>query len=119
MARKRRDIPEDIAKLITDEQLEQLHDALEHFDGSYHELMDHLKDLGATSIIYMMANRGIKRTMGKGRGEVSLSDDDEMNVWGDGYTISKDKMHDLEDPEQVTSDSFIEEMKLNGWLPWD
>ncbi|WP_161635016.1 hypothetical protein [Leptolyngbya sp. Heron Island J] len=43
MPRRKRDIPADIAAMVTPEHLAILEEALEHFDGSYRSLMDHLK----------------------------------------------------------------------------
>lgn len=123
MGRKRREIPRKVKKLATPEQLARLEEALEHFDCSYYELMDHIKALGhgnTPKIVYSMVNGRIKRTMGKGRGEVYKDcDDEEMQVWGDGYNFTKGKMNDLSDPEQAAYDGFMDAMILNGWLSYE
>ena len=52
MARRKPDIPKNIRKLVPPEHLAILREALEHFDGNYRQLMDHLKALNAPPVVY-------------------------------------------------------------------
>ena len=123
MARRKRKVPKEIRQKATPEQLASIEEALEQFDCSYWELMDHIKALGhgkTPRIVYSMVNRGAKRTMGKGRGEVYKNcNEEEMGVWTDGYDCTRDRMEDLSDPEQAACDGFIDAMLINGWLSYE
>ena len=119
MPRRKRDIPKAIQEMVTAEDLALLRESLEHFDGSYRELMDHLKSLGAEKAVYWLVNGSIKSRMRKGRGDVNLGDHEEMWVWGDGYQCTQNRMDNLEDPVQDAWDGFTDAMKINGWESWE
>ncbi|MFG6094721.1 hypothetical protein SPB21_05700 [Leptothoe sp. ISB3NOV94-8A] len=119
MAKQSRSVPTEIASQLASAELAILQEALDHFDGSYRSLMDHLKSLNAPQVVYMMVNGAAKFEMGKPRKDVDLGNAEEMNVWGDGYTLTEESMDDLSDPRQTTADAFVMAKRLNGWLPWE
>lgn len=118
MAKQPRSVPTYIATQLSPAELAILQEALDHFDGNYRSLMDHLKSLNAPQVVYMMVNGAAKFEMGKPRKDVDLGNAEEMNVWGDGYTLTEESMEDLSDPRQATADAFVMAKRLNGWLPW-
>ncbi|MEA5465294.1 hypothetical protein [Leptothoe sp. PORK10 BA2] len=111
----KRNIPKKIAAQVSPEHLAILQEALEHFDGNYRSLMDHLKALNAPQVVYMMVNGSIKSRMNKGRQDVSLSNNEEMQVWGDGYDYTQARMEDLSDPAQNAWDGFTQSLIENNW----
>lgn len=119
MIKQPRSVPDEIAAYLEPAELAILQEALEHFDGSYRSLMDHLKSLNAPQVVYMMVNGAAKFEMGKPRRDVDLGNAEEMNVWGDGYALTEENMEDLSDPRQTTADAFVMAKRLNGWLPWE
>jgi len=85
---------------LTEDDILILQEALNYFDGSYRDLMEHLKSLGATQTIY-------RRVMGQSRAEVDLWNPDEMETWGDGYQYSRDLIQDLNQACEGARDGFL------------
>jgi len=92
---------------LTEDDILILQEALNYFDGSYRDLMEHLKSLGATQTIYRRVNATIKGIMGQSRAEVDLWNPDEMETWGDGYQYSRDLIQDLNQACEGARDGFL------------
>lgn len=94
-------------KGLTEEDILILQEALNYFDGSYRDLMDHLKSLGATKTVYRRVNATIKGIMGKSRTEVGLWNPDEMETWADGDQYSIELVQDINQACEGARDGFL------------
>lgn len=92
---------------MTEEDILILQETLNYFDGSYTDLMEYLKSLGATKIIYQRVNATIKGIMGKSRTEVDLWNPDEMETWGDGYQYSRELIQDINQACEGARNGFL------------
>lgn len=97
----------------------EMEEALADFDGDYHQLMSHVKRLGGTDADFTAVNRGARRQMKKGRGQVNLADFEEVSTWAEGYKQTKIQMEDLSDPERDAYTGFDLAKRLWGMLGWD
>lgn len=70
---------------LSPDDLEIVQSALDYFDGTYNNLMDRLRELGATRDVYAAVNRTVMEIMGKPRSEVDIWNAQETTDWGDGY----------------------------------
>ncbi|NJK72073.1 MAG: hypothetical protein HC926_01285 [Synechococcaceae cyanobacterium SM2_3_60] len=96
---------------LTEDDILILQEALNYFDGSYRDLMEHLKSLGATQTVYRRVNATIKGIMGKSRTEVDLWNPDEMETWGDGYQYSRELMQDINQACEGVRDGFLQALQ--------
>ncbi|MFG6101653.1 hypothetical protein U2F10_05335 [Leptothoe sp. EHU-05/26/07-4] len=118
MTQKKRQVPPHIAVQLDLQQLAALQSALDDFDNNYNSLMERLAELHAPSVVYMMVNGAIKRTMLKGRSDVDLSDQFELELWATGYDRTTELMTDLSDPEGTAREGFTQAKMLKGVISY-
>ena len=104
---------------LTLREIHVLQEALYLFDDSYNDLLDHLKKLGATPIVYRIVNGTIKSVMGRTRGQVDLWSVEEMTLWGWGYNATRENLTDLIDPAQDARDGFEQAQRVMVQIQYD